>query len=398
VILARSGSDTVLTLVMDYEGTASEFAVLLPVPQVLTADDVGSVDQKLVDWIRDFTVPRQVAYDCETVFETTPITSTGGCALGFGCEATADMGVVTRLDDSFDTGVTVESQFVEYGYQFVVLSAEESGSLFTWLSNNGYAVPAGGEAILQEYLDAGVYFLAAKVALSEIETVDGWLPPIQLHYQSDFFGLPIRIGTISAAGPQDVVIYALTGLDDGEVSITNYPELPLPNECTWSGDDFGDWYEEHIQASWEANGPGWIREYSWDLEPGPAATGYHCDPCTATPAAPTRDGSFGDFGLPSMSAHITRLHARYAPDEATMDLALAVSGITGINEQLKYVDPLNEIEFLFPDCDEGWAENPGSCPDGGTAEESGSTAGFMVGGIGALGALVALRRRAARPR
>jgi hypothetical protein len=343
-----------------------------------------------VDWIRDFSVPREVAYSCEDIFDSKPMTASG-CALGFGCDSPSDVGVIGNMD-SFDTGVTVESQFVEYGYEFVVLSAEESGSLFTWLSNNGYAVPSGGEAILQSYIDSGVYFLAAKVALSEMDTFDGWLPPIQLHYSSEFFGLPIRIGTISAAGPQDVIAYTLTSIEDGEVEVTNYPELTMPTECTWGGDDFGDWYDEHVEAAWKAEGAGWIKEYSWDLEPDPAAQGYHCDPCTATPAAPTRDGTFGDFGLYSASAHLTRLHLRYAPEEATQDVALAVTGITGINEQLKFIDPKPELEFLFPDCDDGWAENPGECPADAVPEESSSALG-IVAATGALGTLLALRRR-----
>lgn len=234
-----------------------------------------------------------------------------GCALGFGCsEYNAGLAPSADKWDGYDTGVTVESAFIENGCEFVVLSADESTSPFTWLATNGYAVPPGGEAILQEYIDAGVYFLAAKVVLSEVEVIDGWLPPIQLRYDSPFFGLRIRIGTISATGPQDVIIYALTPLEEGEVQIVNYPELPLPNECTWDGDDFGDWYEGQLQEAWELNGAGRVREYSWDLEPEAAATGYHCDPCTAMPIAPTQDGSFGDFGLQSRSAHLTRLHMR----------------------------------------------------------------------------------------
>lgn len=393
VILARDGNTTTLTLIMDYEGTANEFAVLLPVPQVLNADDVGSVNQDLVEWIGDFSVPRQVAYSCDDIFET-KVVKTNGCALGFGCSsyAPADGSLTDKASDDYDTGVTVESSFTEQGYEFVVLSADESTGLFTWLTNNGYAVPEGGEAMLQEYLDAGVYFLAAKVALSSVEVVDGWLPPIQLRYESDFFGLPIRIGTISASGPQDVIIYALTDLDKGEVLIANYPELPLPTECTWSGEDFGDWYEEQLDEAWAENGAGWVKEYSWELEPTEAAQGYHCDPCTATPAAPTADGSFGAFGLQSRSAHLTRLHVRYAPEEATMDLVLNESGITGINEQLKYIDPKPELEALFPDCDEGFAENPGQCPADPVAEKSASALG-MLAVAAALAGAVSFRRR-----
>jgi hypothetical protein len=119
----------------------------------------------------------------------------------------------------------VEAQFTEYGYDFAVLSATAADGLQAWLDDNGYAIPAGGEDILQSYIDAGVYFLAVKVNLDVVEQVDGWLPPIQLRYASPSLSLPIRIGTISSAGAQEVVVYTLTPVAEGEVSITNFPEL-----------------------------------------------------------------------------------------------------------------------------------------------------------------------------
>lgn len=390
VIMARHGTTTTLTVVMDYTGSASEFAILLPVPEVMTKESVRSLDRTLVDWIGAYTTPRQVQYTCDDIFAVSEVLPSSGCALGFGCLA-ADESFNTVRDG--DTGVHVENSFTEYGYEFVVLSAEESSSLYAWLDANGYAVPAGGETVLQDYIDAGTYFLAAKVAMDKVELVDGWLPPIQLTYEADSFGLPIKIGTISASGPQDVVIYTLTPVEEGggQVTVTNYPELTMPNECTWSGDDFGSFYNEHFAEAHEEQGAGWVKEYGWDLEPT-AGTGYHCDPCTATPAAPTADGTFEDFGLPSKSAYITRLHMRYTAEQATSDLVFSVSGIVKDRYQLKYIDPLTELESLFPDCDAGWKENPGTCPEDPAARDTGA---LMLLGLGALGTLLSLRRRRA---
>ncbi|GDX81555.1 hypothetical protein LBMAG42_33660 [Deltaproteobacteria bacterium] len=391
VVLAHHGDTTVLTVIMDYEGDATDFGILLPIPEVVTADDVGSIDRKLLTWLADFSTPRQLDYSCETLFETKEIV-TSGCQLGFGC-ASADNSL-QRFDSDTGLGVDVEAQFTEYGYDFSVLSATEADGLQAWLDVNGYALPSGGDAILQEYIDAGVYFLAVKVNLDAVERVDGWLPPIQLSYPSESVSLPIRIGTISATGTQDVIVYTLTPVADGEVSISNYPELPIDTECMWEGDDFGTFYEGVLEAGHLEGGAGWIREYSWDLIPE-IGTGYHCDPCTADPAAPTSDGSFGDFGLPSDSAHLTRLHLRYSPEEATQDVAMLVSGITGVNEQLRFVNPVAELEGLFPYCLDGWAANPGSCPDA-PQESSAAGAGVLVAALTAGGVLAARRRIARR--
>lgn len=392
VVIARYDQTTVLTVIMDYEGSATDFGILLPIPEVVTADQVGSIDRALVQWIADFSTPRQIAYTCDDVFARTEL-APSGCELGFGCSDDNSIAGGIHAADTGLSGVEVEAQFTEYGYDFAVLSATEADGLQAWLDGNGYAIPAGGEDILQSYIDSGVYFLAVKVNLEQVEQVDGWLPPIQLRYSSPSLSLPIRIGTISASGAQEVVVYSLTPVGEGEVSITNYPELPVEQDCMWSGDDFGTFYAEEVQRAHEESGAGWMREYSWDLIPV-VGTGYHCDPCTADPVAPTSDGTFGDFGLPSESAHITRLRMRYNAEEATQDLGMAVTGITGINEQIRFINPSEELEGLFPYCESGWAENPGSCPDGAEPPASRSDAGAVLAAFGAV-ALLAARRRSA---
>ncbi|MFZ5475837.1 MAG: DUF2330 domain-containing protein [Myxococcota bacterium] len=385
VVMARDGDTTTLTLIMDYEGDAAEFALVLPVPEVLDADDVGSVDDVLLEWIAAYSQPRAVAYTCEDVFATTLTGS--GCGNAIGC---------AMADGGKSGGVDVQSSFSAYGYDFVVLSAEESAGLEAWLAENGYAIPEGGEAILQEYIDAGSYFLAAKVSLEQTPTAGApvWLPPIRLTYTSEVFSLPIRIGTISADGPQEVVIYTLTDArTGGEVGVSNYDEIELPTECSWpEGEALEDWYARKVDAALDAQGgAGWIREYSWTLKPE-VSGGYHCDPCTAEPVAP--GGTFAPFGLASPAAHLTRLRVRYTPETALEDLVLYESGVVGVEHQLKYVTYQKELEYFFPDCDAGWADDPGQCPDGpvlacGTPGVRGSAAALMA-------AMVLLRRRRAR--
>lgn len=394
VVLARDGDRTTLTLVMDYSGDANNFALLLPVPQVLGPDDVRSIDQALLDWLADYSTPRLVEYSCEDMFEEPAYY--GSCSM-FGCSADyaldGSAGDYAAYDSA--TGVSVASSFREYGYEFVVLDAEESAGLTTWLATNGFALPEGGESILQEYIDGGSYFLAAKIDLDNVEMRDGWLPPIRFTYNSPVFSLPIRIGTISADGVQDVVMYTLTSdVYGGQVGIANYPRITLDTECMpppEAGDDFSGWFSKEVDAQVAATGAAWLKEYSWDLIPT-AGTGYHCDPCTATPAAPTPDGSFAAFGLPSNSAHITRLRMRYLPEKAVADLTLYESGIAGQTDQLRYVTYKPELEFLYPICDQGFASDPGTCPKPPPEEGSWpwtTSALFMAG----AGVAVAKRRR-----
>ena len=84
-------------------------------------------------------------------------------------------------------------------YDIVVLSAEESDDLFTWLDNEGFSVSEATADVVQEALDSGAYFAAKVSADADIE--DGeMLSPLQFSYNTDVFGLPIRIGTAASKG------------------------------------------------------------------------------------------------------------------------------------------------------------------------------------------------------
>ncbi len=57
-------------------------------------------------------------------------------------------------------GVTTEKQFSVGEYDIVILGAEESAGLETWLVENGYNLPAGAGAALEPYLQQGMNFLS----------------------------------------------------------------------------------------------------------------------------------------------------------------------------------------------------------------------------------------------
>jgi hypothetical protein len=391
VIIGRQGTRTTLTVAADYEGDAADFAMILPIPEVVGPEDVTTGDATLVQWIQDYSTPRGVAYTCDDVFDLQQ--SGPGCSMVMGCSDASIAGVYAPPGELADDSVEVESAFSAAGYDIVVLSAQESSDLFTWLRSNGYDVPRGGQDILQEYIDAGVYFLAAKVSLTEAPSGNTWLPPLRISYDSDSFGLPIRIGTISAEGDQETLIYTLTDYEtDGEVGISNYPEVSLEDECMWEPDadeSMSDWYAAEVdQAVADAGGAAWIKEYSADLV-GSVGTGYHCDPCTAEPAIP--GGTFAPFGLDSPSAHLTRMRLRYTPETATNDVMMYVSGITGVAEQLRYIRYEKNLEFLYPVCHVGWVDEPGECPTDPVRGCNAQT--FRLSGLGVLAALALLRRR-----
>jgi len=382
VILARSGEETTLTLAADYEGDLAAFGLIIPVPEVVTADDVRLINPDLIDRVDGWSMPRMVAYTCDDLATVERGRPAMGCT---------DMSLSYKSAGEADAGVTVEAAFTEGEYEIVVLSAEESGDLLGWLDTNGYTVPEGGEAILQEYIDAGVYFLAAKVSLDAVPSGQNWLNPLQIRYTSAAWSLPIRIGTIASGGEaQEVLVYALTE-NDSAVGISNYPEVTVDDECMLrdAGDDFAVAYSDALDDALDGEA-GWIQEYSWSLTTA-------CDPCTSQQGLTPEE--LEGLGLPGYHGRLTRLRVRYTPEQATQDLTFYDTRIAD-NAQIRYIRYLAELEETFPVCNEGFVANPGTCDAGQRAPVVGCAGAAPAAGVGLFGAfsgllaVAALRRRA----
>ena len=332
VVIARDGTETTLTLAVDVQGDVADFALVIPVPEVLDDADVSLPDGQLFADLDAYSAPREVAYTCGDL---------GGDSGAMDMASAADSGGASPVEEDA-TGVTVEASFAEGSYEFVVLSATGGDGLVTWLTDNGYTMPDATAPILQEYIDAGQYFLGAKVALGAVPSTVATLEPIQLRYTSEAWTLPIRIGTTVSPGEQDVVIYALTPADAGRVSISNFPEATVVDECMLAeGEDAGEHYEAEMKRAFEGDNL-WITEYAWWTQ--------GCDPCSTQPPTGEILASAGatwesaeDTGYWGTSTFITRLRLRYTPAEATQDVQLYASGITE-TDQIRYIQYLDMNE------------------------------------------------------
>jgi hypothetical protein len=357
VILARSGTRTTLTLTNDYEGSLSQFALLIPVPVVLQEEDVRVLASWVPDELERYSGPRLVQYTCDDFHDHYyPWSPSLGCGGPDYALESASGGYYYDTGGSSDDTVNVEAEFEVGEYEIVVLSAEESDGLLNWLANNGYAIAPEAEEILQDYIDSGSYFFAAKVDLAE-NLGETTLSPLQFSYDSEVFSLPIRLGTVNSPGEQDLIIYALTDWEDGRLGIANYAERTLSdNECMIPSDTpFDSWYAEHVAEALSGTEAGWLFEYGW--------APYHCDPCPDGEAL--SDALVQELGFPegAFSAYFSRIRMRYTPEQATEDLVLYASGITN-NTQVRVITYDESFEDRFPICDEGLvAVDPGDCED-----------------------------------
>ncbi len=380
VVIARQGTRTTLTMANDVLGDPSDFAMVIPVPQVVQERDVHVVSPDDIEVMRTYSMPRLVSYVCDDfkpqfshpcpwMDRECPsnglfgddsldrLSSLGGEGEGES-EPSADVGGSDGGGGGGGGSVTVEAEYIVGEYELVVLSADQSLGLLDWLADEGYDVPVNTANVLQQYIDAGNYFLAARV-YPDAELADGdSLSPLQFSYDSDVFGLPIRLGTTSSVGEQDLIVYVVNSNEEGAVGISNYPELEVESECMWDGEgEFGEFYAgQFANAYGREAGAIWTTEYTWKNEP----QAIKCDPCTGPPPDTQQltnvgydDGNTGFF-------HVTRLHLRYTPEEAVQDLVFYHSRQAPQRQQ-RYIEYKPELEDRYPLCGLGWSAEPATC-------------------------------------
>jgi hypothetical protein len=325
VILVRDGQRTVITMQNDYRGELTEFALVVPVPVVLKQSDVKVVEKRLFDRLDAYSSPRLVEYHdedpCRPPMPRAMPTPTSAMDLNRagGRERAKALGV--RVEDSFAVGE----------YDIVILSAEQSDGLETWLRENGYAIPKGASAALRPYVRQDMKFFVAKVNLgAQAKTGFQMLRPLQFAFQSEKFMLPMRLGMLNAQGPQDLIVYAMTR--KGRVEASNYRTVKLPANVDLpvhvrDGKTFTDFYKAMFarQAERERH-RAVFTEYFWDMS--------WCDPCADNPLSneellmagvtwlgttPAAERRMAPQAVPVM---LTRLHLRYTPEAFEEDLML----------------------------------------------------------------------------
>src|SRR5436309_3156111 len=312
VVLVRHEDKTVLTMANDFRGDPNEFAIVVPVPTVLEREQIHVGDRTILQHLDAYSAPRLVEY-----FAGDP------CALN-DFKARSDAAAPRAAKEASEgrgsgsLGVTIEARYTGGEYDILILSARESAGLETWLRDNGYRIPAGASAVLGSYLRQGMRFFVARVNLKEQAKLGfTFLRPIQVAYESPKFMLPIRLGMVNAAGPQELFVYALTRR--GRVEATNYRTVKLP-----TGMDLPVYVKQEFPAFYRAMFDQQVRlnrmetvftEYAWDM-------GW-CDPCAAEPMSASELGQLGVFWLGGGAAlpqragsggsnvFITRLHVRY---------------------------------------------------------------------------------------
>lgn len=338
VVMVRDGNRNVVTMASDYQGEVKEFAMVVPVPEVLKKKQIHVTDRAIIQHLDAYSSPRLVEY-----FDDDPCRRIYLDRMVMESAAVPQPTTKQSRARARSLGVKIEAEYTVGEYDILILSAKESGGLVTWLTENGYRMPAGAGPVVGSYLKQGMKFFVARVNLGKFDKSGyNYLRPLQIAYTNRKFMLPIRLGTVNAKDQQELFIFALTR--KGRVETTNYRTVKLPTDIEIpvyikEQDKFGEFYRDmfRTQVKKERNRAVFL-EYAWDMN--------WCDPCAADPLSNKELRELGVFWLDenddddrpvpmprrilprpqAKDVFITRLHLRYDRKHFPEDLKFQVTG------------------------------------------------------------------------
>ncbi len=345
VVVAHDGDRTVLTMASDFKGDVDDFAIITPVPTAITKGQVNVGDNKIIDHLDAYTAPRLVEYfdndPCQQMYRRDMMMQAAPMAMMKS--SSGDKKSAKAL------GVTIEEEYSVGEYDILILSAKQSDGLFKWLNQEGYKLPKGAKKILGSYIKQDMKFFVAKVNLEEFESSGySYLRPLQVAYEHKKFMVPIRLGTLNAKGPQDLLLFTLT--KKGRVEPTNYRTTKIPTGGDlplFVADEFGEFYKAMFDKQVKKEKMKTVfLEYAWDMA--------WCDPCAADPLSREDLRSLGAWWMDDgrerprrggrrppgvvkpmiapmpprggpVNAFVTRMHIRYDAKTFPEDLMLQVT-------------------------------------------------------------------------
>ena len=290
VALMRHGTTTVLSMRNTYKGPVKDFAMVVPVPQVLKKEDVKTLNDDLFDRLDKLTAPRLVDY-----FEEDPCAREG---------RTKFYNFDDMLSTSSSPVVEVKASFKVGEYDVEILSAKDSTKLESWLKANGYNIPKGASKALAPYIAQGMYFFVAKVDARKVKfdkSGEAMLSPLRFAYDSEDFTLPVRLGLLNSKGKQDLSVFLLS--TDGRYEVSNYPNAFIPTNLVVKDEvrhNFSAFYDALLQRELDKMPGVVVTEYAW-------GAANKCDPCPPSGTLGLQDVS--ELGLDVIQRRHRRLNS-----------------------------------------------------------------------------------------
>ncbi len=273
VVMMHRGEASAVTVMPDYEGPLSPFALVLVVPGDVEIDRVRTLKREFVDRLESLTAPRFHEFwemdPCEpgkpeqyweqSVKASAATDFLGGPKIGDPTKKVAK-----------ELFIPTDADIKQGEYTFSLLSEDEAKDVPGYLAGKGYKAPAGAAAALKPYLAAGMKVLVAEVDEKRIELAGGdfaILSPIRFWSEKKISTLPLKLGLLSAEGKQEIFVYTLD--PNTRYAVKNYDNIFAPTNLTVdfkSKERMGELYAAMHDLSLEKNPKGVLVEFAWPSE------------------------------------------------------------------------------------------------------------------------------------
>lgn len=193
-LIIHDGTKETLILQVKYSGTVSDFAWIVPVPQLPDTNEITTTSDSIFQILHDYTQPR--------VYISSEEYGSGGTKRGFDSDGNVIL----------EQGVTIW-EIIQVGpFEVTVLSGESSQALIDWLNANGFSYTEDAESVIDYYIQKEWFFVASKVDvqgnLSKSNSAyQSGLPALKIAFSADQPVFPLRISEISSASENEIELY-----------------------------------------------------------------------------------------------------------------------------------------------------------------------------------------------
>jgi hypothetical protein len=193
IFFSYNGTDTEVIAQIGVPSTAEDYGALLPLnaeptldPEPIPVEELDALDRE--------TAPTIIKYEEGS-------SGGGGCVCGSGAAGSNKGGG----NENVQVGAPLSIGPVSA----TVLKAEDGEAVRAWLDENGFALPASGEALVDEYSGPGRYFIAIRRS----ETAGpSSATSIGVHYRvpGDGRALPLRFARLGGEGTQAFTVFVVS--------------------------------------------------------------------------------------------------------------------------------------------------------------------------------------------
>jgi hypothetical protein len=334
VVLMRRGGVSVFTVMVDYEGPMTPFALVLPVPSDVRPERIETVRRGILLRLEQISAPRFHAF-----YEQDPCTS-GAPAQDWEHHVEArGHGFLTpdgvppedekyALSNLLTAPVAPVFKKVESEFRYHVLESASPAALGAWIHERSYRLSPAALAALTPHLGAGKSLLIAEVSTKHVEMTGQdrvQLGGIRYWTGKPALDLPVTLGLQNLRDEQDLSIYVLDR--DSRFQVKNYPNVVPPTNVSVdprASERLGGVYNALFERVADRTPLAFVTEFAWS---------------TRGCGIPCPDAPLGLDELMTLGADVLETHTTSAAERAIAAPVLSEADRKRFEEQMALLPP-----------------------------------------------------------